>query len=408
MIVKALGLALANISAPLVALVSTPVVARYYEPDAFGQYFYLLSLATILALVVTTQTFHGIYAETSRSGAKQLYTESVLIAVGLTVLAAIFFLMLQLLGNKEAAASTYPLSVVWMSLGIGLNQIQLAYLSRTDQVRLMGFMAFAKALMLVAMQIAFAADGKAHSGALASATICSEILAFLLSSAVGGGLSAKAVLMAGRSHFSRTKANVRFFYHYLPTQIISLTINFLPIFLLKGLGEILHLGLYSMTLRLVATPVNAFASSLRAIYWRWLSTSRRPIYRTTRNFFVAAFVLSIIFPFFLWISNLGLAARFLGKSWGMVDEFLPFSLLWLLSSLSAVFPSEVLKNNSRQGSLLRGEIIGSAIKIAGLGAVALMGDVNLMLKAWFIACFLSNSINSIAYCWRIKQDAGYK
>lgn len=407
MIVKALGLALANISAPLVALVSTPIVTRYYEPDAFGQYFYLLSLATVLALVITTQTFHGVYAEKSATGAKQLYTESVIVACVLAVIAAFLFGIVGVF-SPELAHSTFPLSIVWMSLGVGLNQIQLAYLSRTDQLRLIGMMAFSKALLLVSLQIAFAVGGRAHSGALANATICSEILAFLVSAFIGGGIDRGSFLISIRSRFSRTKKNVGFFYNYLPTQIISLSINFLPIFVLKGIGEVLHLGLYSMTLRLVATPVNAFASSLRSIYWRWLNKSRRPVYKTTRDFFLISIVGAMFFPLLLWGSGVGIASRFLGSAWSMVDEFLPFSLLWLLSSLAAVFPSEVLKNNARQSALLRGEVIASFIKIVAIAGALFAGNVGMMLKIWFIACFLSNFLNSLSYCWRIRQDVSNK
>lgn len=206
MIIKALGLALANIAAPLVTLIATPLIARYYSPEDFGQYFYYLSIATICALVTTAQIFHGIYAAKTKRITIQLYIESIFFAC-LSNAFLLICILLYIKINQTDGELNFLIFVVILSVALSLNQIQLAFFSRTDKIKTIGFVTVFKSFVLILMQIYFALSAGKNSNSLLEAMIGAEMCAFFISLFISEKISKTHFFLAIKRKFFFTRKN---------------------------------------------------------------------------------------------------------------------------------------------------------------------------------------------------------
>lgn len=183
-----------------------------------------------------------------------------------------------------------------------------------------------------------------------------------------------------------------------------MTVNFLPILVLRIIGGLFYLGLYSMTLRLIATPVNAFSGALRSIYWRWLVKNKLPFYFYTKYFFSATLISGTLISLIFLYAQFPIAEVLLGANWKKLDFFIPYAMLWLTSSLSAVFPTEVLKNSSFQKTIFLGELFSGTIKFMFVMFFVFIKNVELLLLSIFLIGYLTNVMVSISYIFKIKRN----
>ncbi|TYC51815.1 hypothetical protein ETQ85_23645 [Zoogloea oleivorans] len=398
MLMRGIGLASANLAAPIIGLLGTPFVARLYSPSAFGDYFFYLSIATLISVVITLQLFNALIAAKSVRRASIILAESLCLTLALNALVYVFWFLFGVVGLFN---SDWAVLCCLMALSIGLNQIFSTYLVRLGLIKNLSISLFAKALLLLSVQLLFGFLGYQSAESLALSFAISEcvtvaVLALMVAAQIKIGLA----ISFRKSPLAESRKNIAFALHYMPSQLLSLGVNYSPVVLLKLSGDAIGLGIYSMTLRLVATPINAFSSALRSLYWRWLCRTPTSVSSRTRILYFFGILSAVLICFLAEVAKLPVASVLLGSKWGLVDNYVPSAMLWLLSSFLAVMPAEVLKNTGGQNYILVGEILSASIKLLAVGFGFVFFSTIDLISLWFYAGFVGNLIVSFFYLYK--------
>lgn len=395
MLLRGLGLALANLAAPAIAFLGTPFIARLYAPSAFGEYFFYLSISTLFAAIVTLQLFNGILSSSSARRAAALLCEAIAVTVVLTLL--LLLVWIGLWSFDWVDIKWAPLCCL-MTLFLGVGYASNFFLIRIGCIQLVSTALICKAILLLALQFSLGYLNYSTAFSLAISFSAAEVVAaFLMLYGVVRYLTFGFGLLPIRG-LVETRRNLAFATHFMPSQVLSLSVNYFPVVLLKISGDVVGLGIYSMTLRVVATPVNALSSALRSLYWRFIHKKKALVIKRTLIFYMGGVIASLGFYGAFKVADLHLAELFLGPSWAAVDGYMPAAVLWLLSSLIAVMPAEVVKNTGGQKYILAGEFVSALVKLAAVAfaAFVFMGEYSFIV-VWFYAGFAGNVLVSLFY-----------
>ncbi|MBN8449608.1 MAG: oligosaccharide flippase family protein [Candidatus Accumulibacter sp.] len=405
MVRNILYLTLFNLGGPVIIFVSTPLISRVYTPESIGEYYYILTVATLLSLVITGCLFNGIYAEKSYRRAQQVFRECVSISISLSLMLQLLLLcaitILLILGLPTPALDYILLTP--LALALALTQTGYSLLSRLQLYDLSGKLSIFRALVTVSVQLAFGTILSATATTLILTTIACEILIFTLTARHAPSF---ITALSKKRHLLRVpkryKQHLSFTKYFLPSQLISASANTLPLVFLRVSENISLLGLFTMLLRLTMVPANAVGQSIRSTYWNWIrSHGKNPFNAgliSSLTLHLAAAMLSIVYAHL----SPHLLEAYLGHKWAGIDALFPFVALWVFSSLANVPLSESVKFGLSSRLLLVAELFLATGKAAVLALTQTIPPIS-SIQLFCIASWSINIIISIALLIQLRR-----
>lgn len=390
MIHRIAGVAAVNLLAPLIALAGAPVIGRLYSPTAFGEYFFVFSVASILGLACTGMIHHGLFEIRDAETIRSLYTACCGFCVLTSgIIGVVAVLCFRTLSGDDVTGVVIG---VWCA-AIGVASVQATYLAVNGKLRFIAATTVARPCVLLALQVFLALLDVDQVHALLASALTAEV-------AVAG--TAHLYITRGTTTSSKTHPwrSARPFlqnsYLLLPSQVLTLTVNSAPLLLLQSVLGSSAVGAYSMTLRLINTPASALTNAVKSMYWVSIRDRADPTGSAVR-LFTAALSGGLTVSVAYGALDLRLGTALLGGNWAMVDAFIPGAVAWMASSLALSFPTEILKNTGLKRKLLLGELTGAVVKVAALVYIARTASSPYAFNGWFAIATIANTTLGATY-----------
>lgn len=390
---KVASLSFGNLIPQVVVFISTPILSRLYSPDQFGVYFYIFSISGILSIIISGAYHHAIYSEIDKKTAGLIAVQCATIIICATVVlqafvASSYFIFRH---NYLIELTLAILAACVLSLG----QLYFSILINCSSIKETVSLQVAKSIIMVGFQLIFGLGVDGTFIHLMGGYILSELFIVIVAAIKFKDNVSEYFLLSLKSNFKQIRERKNYLYYYVPSQIIGLTVNFLPLILLRDGGRLDILGVYSLSLRLISSPVNAAANSLKAALWRHFLSKTNKYFFNVLMMYVLCHVVGIVVALCSFYFGPWLVEVLFGPRWSGVNVMLPYVILWQFSSLANVFSSEVLKNNNKQIDVLAVEVISAAIKIFGLIILAQGNDYTFIICGWCVLAYVSNVISSL-------------
>lgn len=376
-----------NLLPPMFALGGMPLLARLFTPATFGEYFIAYTVATTLAVALSGMLHQPMFNGRDIEVLRRIYGLCVRFILLASLFAAIACVALAV-GIGQGHLIGPGLLVVAFAAATATTTVQSAYLVNTSEIAAFERITILRPLGVITAQVATAlAITNSLYGLLVPALFL-EIAMILLARRIPSlrALGPKRMSIGDfRTEISEHRGALTYL---MPSQLVPLVANLVPPLILQQILGTAVVGIYSMTMRLVGTPINAFTSAIRAHLWAEIRNAVDVHARIDQASAVVAgggFLAAVIY----WAAHPPLAARLLGSKWADVDSLIPLALCWMTSSVLLALTTEIVKNSGMYRQLLRGELLGSVTKIGALIALGLV-DPSSALRGWFlIACIVN-------------------
>lgn len=260
-----------TVVAQVLPLLATPLLARLFEPGAFGMQYVFMGLATALATVATCRLELAMVLSEREEDA---HAVAGLILMLTAVTGSITILTVATSGGVIAELAGFPGSTLWLwllpptILALSVFQISVAYASRRNR-----FDSIASATSLN------------HGGFVASALLTGSISAVLhgLVTAKVAGQFFAAILIsrtmrADWRHIRLTESagrarelcrhNVQFLIFNTPYSLSGTLMRDLPLFLISSLVSAVMTGQFALARLLTSAPASFVSASISPVFFR--------------------------------------------------------------------------------------------------------------------------------------------
>ncbi len=389
----------------LIAVLLTPVVARFFTPAEIGVYAFLLSIVMVFSTIASGRYEQAIVvAEDEREAVNVFALGFVILTLinllTLAVVSLLFFLPFQFFGGS--VSELWAFSIPVFSLMYSIYLLLRFYSVRIKNFKNISISKPAESLSKGGLSIAF---GWLFGGAwgLIIAGFASKLLSLIIISK-----KSLADIRSNRHLVSKKEVkavSVKYYKFPLFDAPNALLYSFgqqgILIFLARLFSE-KEVGIYSYTNRILLTPVLLFSSSFSQVMYQKLSTvihENRDKYFAMINKSTNQLFYYLVIPFLLFV----FAAKFyvpllFGDAWVELYKYMyvmaPYSLLVLMS---AAF-NNVFKIDNRQefALLLKVVFVASRILVIFLGAWLGWGILKTLLIFSMVSA-LSSLLNYVLY-----------
>lgn len=389
-----IALFLGQVGPQLVSFAALPFISRLYLPSEIGNAYFWLSATAIITLVLSGQLHYAnLSARCAFSrGATLIDAVTVYSVIGGVLLAVSPVLAIFLGGMQEIPQDgNFSVELIVLLVAIQLfSPLMLAVLSRGRSLSLFLVYTSTKAISTAALQIILPKLGFASMDTLMATYVAGELFAAITQRPAISRIYKIALHRyrhKGISNFGKYRTYVT---KFTPSQLAALVANFLPLAVLRSANEMEALALYTLLMRLIATPVNSASQSLRYLYSRTLATASTAVRSAVEvRFFVNINLAFIVISAVLYFSPIDILQFILGPKWRSQEVAFASCCLWLGSSLGNVMRSERFRQLGYHGRLLRFEIIGLAFKAFVAVVLFAIGAVE-MIYLFFLAGYVTN------------------
>ncbi|HRI99399.1 MAG TPA: oligosaccharide flippase family protein [Hyphomonas sp.] len=340
-------LASGQLLAMAVPILAAPILGRLYLPAEYGAFALYVASASVLAVFATLQLQHAIIAARSERVAVQLAQLCIVISLVVSVTGAAIVGFAPLLLERAWTFSTplgwiYLLPISVLFLGLASSIAPLA--NRRGRYREIAGIQVLIAVTAVLVAIQGGRSGWGASGLLAG-QIAGQFVGAVSYLLIYRYLS-KGVQAADTARMKVLFLRYRGFpFFTLPSELLGIASQQLPIFALNLLSATALAGSFSRAFQLVVAPITLIGMAVGQVFRQKASEDYRqygtcaPIFRRT-----ALMLLSVGLPscvvFLVFAPEI--FALYLGPNWYQAGEvariLAPMVLLRLVSSpLSAVF-----------------------------------------------------------------------
>jgi lipopolysaccharide exporter len=309
----------ANSLAYAVALLTAPVLARIYSPEAFGAFGLFFAFLSLTSGVGGMRFEAGIVSARNRAEARELAALALSSSVVLGAFVSLVFgaiITLRLFGAE--AVPLWAALALFVSIILAVAYATLRYvLYFLADVRAVARGVVSQALGRSLFQIGLGLLSPTPSGLIAGETI-------------GRGVGVGSVLFAARTILHRPLPRVRAIiatarrhYQYplysMPSSLSDAAVRFLPVPAIAALYGLHVAGLYMFVQRVIALPVGVFGQAVADTFHTELAVAARvrgqdlyPLFaRTFRSLSAAGVLLAIL----LVVAGLTVFEPILGAEW---------------------------------------------------------------------------------------------
>lgn len=344
---NALTLMTGTAIAQAIPIAVAPILTRLYSPSDFGVWALFISVTSVISVIATARYELAIMLPEKDEDAVNLVALSILIAFSISFATFLIVLIFnksitKLLGNPEISLWLYfiPVSVLLTGIFQALNY----WANRKKQYRRLSMRRILQSGSTVVSQLVLGVM-KIGSGGLVGGGIIGQALAT--------GVFAREVLKDDRGKINLINAirlkqlfiRYKSFPKYdIPASFINVLSNQLPVFLFSGFFGSAIVGFYSLTQRILSTPISFIATSILGVFKQRASEDYvqhgncKEIYVKT----LKTLAMFSIIPFVvLFINAPWLFAFIFGEKWRVAGEYtqimaIMFFLRFIASPLSFV------------------------------------------------------------------------
>lgn len=362
----------------LCSIVFIPFISRLFSPEEIGVLGWVLSVSVVLGTVCSGQLYHGIYIEEKKLNKNRLLITSVKLSF---VVSFVFFVLL--LSSMPWYRSEY---VSYLFICIMLGFFYSIYSS--IQVWLAAQSNYKLISNLMLLKVVFVSVSQIVAGLVFEGT-----LALLLSALVGEFVFLLVMIRLARLDFRGYvcfsprdayffKKHCGYVTGFMPSQAVALIVNSSPVYFISLSGNMVLLGAYVMLVKLIIVPVSSVSQSVRFVFWNYVKSQKGIIKPLLSKLIFLGYASVMVVGLFFWHFEFKIVSFFLGELWVYCDSFLPYILIWALSSFLNVFPIEAAKNLGLQADIRNFEFA------SGFGKVASMVIGSVWISKYILEVFL--------------------
>lgn len=256
-------------AAQAIPLAILPLLTRMLPPEALGQYFIWLGVATVASVVATLRLDVAIFSARSTEEIASILQAAIISALVfaglfLTVLLALQFTVPGLIdrhiGSSGGTAAAFLAALLAISQTCTAAYVYSAKFARQALARIILAASIALA-QLIAVASGFGITGMIYGQVIASACVATWLVID-----VNRSLS----LDMGAGKVSRYLATIRKYWRFpvysMPASFISAFSTQLPLFIIGGRFGNAPVGHYSLTNRALAAPVGLLSGSILSVF----------------------------------------------------------------------------------------------------------------------------------------------
>ncbi len=320
--------------AQLVTLASSLLLSRLYEPSAFGHFAIYTSLVTILSVIVTWRYELAIVLPEDDEDASVLLTLAITIVIGMSLLFALFIL---LLGGTFSRLFELPVLLLWCmpisTLLVGLYQCLNYWGTRHKQFKSLSLSQMFRSGGVTAVQIPAGLFTK-HALGLIGGQMMGQFIATLV---LARQLSRKQEMKLREGWRSKRMKKLAGQYSEFPKYgmfqafINAISQNIPPFFLIFFYGAEIA-GFYAISLRLLQLPVSLVGQSIRQVFFQRASEMLKngeALFAATRRITLTLAYMAIVPAAILVMFGPDLFAVLLGDNWYEAGQYARWVVVWL-------------------------------------------------------------------------------
>ena len=268
---KFLSAGVGTVFAQIVNLASIPVLARIYDPAAFGVWAVVQALALVIGGLSTLRYDLAIVVEPDYIKAQRLFFVTGLLAVFVSSLAILILAAGQrflFVGAQEISGGMLVLLEVWVIL-ISVSQLMLSWLMREEAFLQISIAQMGNVVVTNVVQLAAHTTSGATwlvGGSVVGQFVAVSILFVVLRRSpktpewrAADWFRASVDVLSSHSRFPRFS---------LPFSILSLIRERAPLFVLGIYASPAQIGMFSQIWRLANVPVGLTSSALRPVMFQ--------------------------------------------------------------------------------------------------------------------------------------------
>lgn len=382
-------------SGQAMVILTSPILTRIYDVDAFGIFGTFSAVATTIATISTLQLQQAVLLEKDDDGADMVLRLCTVLTLLVGIVSFCGFVVLDFFATGTAYAHAAPIlvelgfiNIVVLGLFNGLN----FWYMRHGYFRALGIYQFSRSMIAVAIQLVLALVARNAFELVAGQVLGVVLAALLLLSS--GGPRILPVLMRGY----RIEALIgllrryRTFPLFSATQLtLRLVSGNLPVLLLPVFFGPAQSGLFWLAYRMLVLPSQIVTESIRGVFFREAAV----IYRAGGNLRSAMVRPTLYLWLFaasvsaaLWIAGPYLFGIVFGPHWRDAGTYAAIiSIPWLFET--AGVPSSVITTLMElQGVYLGLEIASFFLRILALYAGYRLGSAVLAIELYAGVCLV--------------------
>lgn len=258
---------LGTLGAQLITIGVMLLLVRLYAPGEIGGFSVWLSVATIVAVVLTGRYELALFSTRDRDELHAAIKLVIFLVLALSLLAAGVLLAASFFTELlPAEISKYWLALVAVSAGLGMNKLVLSVLTYQQAFNKLGLARISLAACIAVCQV-----GAAYILIGEDGLIYGQTLGVLLATALATFWVGKPLILAScNAPLADVKTVARTFINFprfsLPADFINTVSSQLPVVLLAAKFGAEVAGWYALTLRMMGAPISLLAASVLDVF----------------------------------------------------------------------------------------------------------------------------------------------
>lgn len=250
-------------------IISAPIVARLYNPEAFGVYAVFFSLATILSAISSLELRHVAMLEPTReAGAHGVQLALMAVVLFSTCLWGILYLLPSNWLEQAFGAGVVPY-LIWLPLTVflmGVSQILYTWASREKAFSFLGRNKVILGGATMVLQIGIGLTRPGPIGFIIANLLGLLLANFLLVRLFLSGRQNLSINFGLRSAVLQLRCHFSLIVWTMPAMLVNTTSRFLPDLLINRFFGVAQLGQYSLAMRMLKLPISSLSSSVQQIF----------------------------------------------------------------------------------------------------------------------------------------------
>ena len=372
-----------SVIAQLITLAVSPILARIYSPEQFGEYSLFMGIVGVIAVAATGRYEIAILLAKNEKDISDLRDLALSLVAASSVVSLIFIYFLNTDKNFNYSIFLIPVLVLF----VGINNTYDRICNRQKNYKLMAFQKILGASIVALVSIIVAWKYAGVNGLVLGAIVGSLFSAFYVVSCMRIGIlntkalfDLKALIFTAKNYSNLPKYN-------LPQAVLNVLSASLPIFIIQFFFDSQILGVYAFAVRMVLNPIGIINSAIYNVVSQNLAEKKShnesliPFFvNTAIKIFV---VVLIIAPFFYFAANI--FEYVFGEQWtkagGYIEILSPYYLLIVFTAPFAYIP--ILFERQKKALII--EIVATLLKVASLMFGGLTGNIDTALKFYSIS-----------------------
>lgn len=252
----------------VVALCTTPIISRIYDPEILGDYSIITSNASIIGVVVCLGLMTSIMIPQDDEIARRLCRLLILLIVGLSTIFLIVVIALSRIWRMFSVNLDYRLACLILYLNVVLTNISSVCYSYVNRKKMYKVLFFNPALGTVTNAIVSITLGLLHCDLWGYALANIFAVVVVIVNMLRNANPFFEKIEAGFQPFHLIRAYKEFIFYLLPSDLLGTIARQIPVQMLSIFFGNAVLGSFSMCLSILGIPSRFLAGPVNRVFYR--------------------------------------------------------------------------------------------------------------------------------------------